>query len=165
MPNLLVIYDEYIACSIWVPKTPVTNARGPIREWVPKPKHWSHVGGGFRWWFMDTWYRGYKSYDWKQGHVGGYWLWTISNHPCPIWWFKHVKGIGSWQSNNFSGFVHSESILFETRAFNLLFIRQLAMMGLCTFFDKDMVTLMWSKTLKVSFVGHVEDGMYVVDFS
>ena len=32
-------YDEYIAWSIWVPKTLVTNARGPIREWVPKTKH------------------------------------------------------------------------------------------------------------------------------
>src|SRR3954466_6504107 len=38
-------------------------------------------------------------------------------------------------------------------------------MGLCTFFDVDMVTVMWSKTLKVSFVGDVEDDMYVVDFS
>src|ERR1041384_3557912 len=56
-------------------------------------------------------------------------------------------------------------LLVETCAFNLLSVRQLAMMGLCTFFDKDMVTLMWSKTLKVDFVGHVEDGMYVVDFS
>ena len=56
-------------------------------------------------------------------------------------------------------------LLVETFAFNLLSVRQLAMMGLCTFFDEDMVTLMWSKTLKVAFVGHVEDGMYVVDFS
>src|SRR3954462_10742357 len=56
-------------------------------------------------------------------------------------------------------------LLVETCAFNLLFVHQLAIMGLCTFFDKDMVTLMWSKTLKVAFVGHVEDGMYVVDFS
>ena len=32
-------YDEYIAWYIWVPKTLVTNVRGPIREWVPKPKH------------------------------------------------------------------------------------------------------------------------------
>src|ERR1043165_8001659 len=56
-------------------------------------------------------------------------------------------------------------LLVKTCAFNLLFVRQLAMMGLCTFFDKDMVTLMWSKTLKVAFVGHVEDGMYVLDFS
>ena len=31
-------YDEYIAWSIWVPKTLVTNARGTIREWVPKTK-------------------------------------------------------------------------------------------------------------------------------
>src|SRR3954468_20718249 len=56
-------------------------------------------------------------------------------------------------------------LLVETCAFNLLSVRQLAMMGLCTFFDKDIVTLMWSKTLKVDFVGHVEDDMYVVDFS
>ena len=56
-------------------------------------------------------------------------------------------------------------LLVETCAFNLLSIRQLAKMGLCSFFDVDMVTLMWSKTLKVVFVGHVEDGMYVVDFS
>ena len=32
-------FDEYIAWSIWVPKTLVTNARGPIHEWVPKSKH------------------------------------------------------------------------------------------------------------------------------
>ena len=56
-------------------------------------------------------------------------------------------------------------LLVETCAFNLLSVRQLAKMGLCTFFDVDMVTLMWSKTLKVAFVGHVENGMYVVDFS
>src|SRR3954464_13649644 len=56
-------------------------------------------------------------------------------------------------------------LLVETCAFNLLSVRQPAMMGLCTFFDKYMVTLMWSKTLQVAFVGHVEDGMYVVVFS
>ena len=56
-------------------------------------------------------------------------------------------------------------LLAETCAFNLLSVRQLAKVGLCTFFDVDMVTVMWSKTPKVVFVGHVEDGMYVVDFS
>src|SRR3954463_1388863 len=56
-------------------------------------------------------------------------------------------------------------LLVETCAFNLLSVCQLSMKGLCTFFDKDMVTLMWSKTLKIVFVGHVEDDMYVVDFS
>ena len=30
---------EYIEWSIWVPKTPVTNIRGPITKWVPKTKH------------------------------------------------------------------------------------------------------------------------------
>src|SRR4051812_6006067 len=51
-------------------------------------------------------------------------------------------------------------LLVETCAFNLLSVRQLAMMGLCTFFDKYMVTLLWSKTLKLAFVGHVEDCMW-----
>ena len=55
-------------------------------------------------------------------------------------------------------------LLVETCAFNLLSVRQLAKMGLCTFFDVDVVTLMWRKSLKVAFVGNVEDGMYVVDF-
>ena len=32
-------YDGYIAWSIWVPKTLVTNQRGPIEKWVPKTKH------------------------------------------------------------------------------------------------------------------------------
>ena len=30
--------NEYIAWSIWVPKTLVTNTRGPIEKWVPKTK-------------------------------------------------------------------------------------------------------------------------------
>jgi hypothetical protein len=30
---------EYIEWSIWVPKTLVTNMKGPIKEWVPKTKH------------------------------------------------------------------------------------------------------------------------------
>ena len=47
-------------------------------------------------------------------------------------------------------------LLAETYAFNLLSVRQLAKMGLCTFFDVDVVTLMWRKSLKVAFAGHVE---------
>ena len=31
-------YDGFIAYSIWVPKTLVTNQRGPIEKWVPKSK-------------------------------------------------------------------------------------------------------------------------------
>src|SRR4051812_24477010 len=31
-------FDEYIAWSIWVPKTLVTNMKGPIEKWVPKIK-------------------------------------------------------------------------------------------------------------------------------
>jgi hypothetical protein len=29
-------YNGFIAWSIWVPKTLVTNKRGPIAKWVPK---------------------------------------------------------------------------------------------------------------------------------
>ena len=47
----------------------------------------------------------------------------------------------------------------------MLSIRQLALMGFATFFDLDIVALLCSKTLKVAFVGHVENGLYVVNFS
>jgi hypothetical protein len=30
--------NEYVAWYIWVPKTFVTNKRGPIEKWVPKSK-------------------------------------------------------------------------------------------------------------------------------
>jgi hypothetical protein len=32
-------YDEYVAWSIWVPKTLVTNKIGHIEKWGPKTKH------------------------------------------------------------------------------------------------------------------------------
>ena len=38
-------------------------------------------------------------------------------------------------------------------------------MGFAVFFDNDIVVLMWSKSLKVAFVGYVENDLYVVDFS
>ena len=38
-------------------------------------------------------------------------------------------------------------------------------MGFATFFDIDTVALLWSKTLKVAFVGHVENGLNVINFS
>jgi hypothetical protein len=56
-------------------------------------------------------------------------------------------------------------MLIETLAYNLLFIHQLALMGFATFFDLDTVPLLWIKTLKVAFIGHVENGLYVVNFS
>ena len=30
---------DYIEWSIWVPKTLITNIKGPITKWVPKTKH------------------------------------------------------------------------------------------------------------------------------
>lgn len=56
-------------------------------------------------------------------------------------------------------------LLVETLGYNLISVRQLARMGLCTFFDVDVVLLLWSMSLKVAFVGYVESGLYVVDFS
>jgi hypothetical protein len=46
--------NEYIAWSIWVRKTLVTNKRGPIEKWGPKIKTCSLVGLCFRWWTMDN---------------------------------------------------------------------------------------------------------------
>ena len=56
-------------------------------------------------------------------------------------------------------------MLVETLAYNLLSVRQLALLGFSTFFGIDTVTLLWSKTLKVAFVGHVKNGLYVINFS
>jgi hypothetical protein len=56
-------------------------------------------------------------------------------------------------------------MLVETLSYNLLSIAQLADMGFATFFDVGIVVLLWSKSLKVAFVGHVENGLYVIDFS
>src|SRR4051812_4175892 len=44
-------------------------------------------------------------------------------------------------------------MLVESLAYNLLSIRQLALMGFATFFDIDIVALLWSKTLKVALLG------------
>jgi hypothetical protein len=56
-------------------------------------------------------------------------------------------------------------MLVETLGYNLLSVRALGKMGFATFFDGDIVVLMWSKTLKVAFVGYIENVLYVVDFS
>ena len=56
-------------------------------------------------------------------------------------------------------------MLVETLGYNLLSVHALATMGFGTYFDVGIVVLMWSKTLKVAFVGYVEHGLYVVDFS
>ena len=37
-------------------------------------------------------------------------------------------------------------------------------MGFAVFIDDDIVVLLWSKSLKVAFVGYVENNLYVVDF-
>jgi transposase InsO family protein len=56
-------------------------------------------------------------------------------------------------------------MLVETIGYNLLSVHQLATMGYATYFDIDFVVIIWSKTLKVAFVGYVKNSLYVVDFS
>jgi hypothetical protein len=56
-------------------------------------------------------------------------------------------------------------MLVETLSYNLLSVAQLADMGFATLFDVGIVVLLWSKSLKVTFVGHVENDLYVIDFS
>jgi hypothetical protein len=50
-------------------------------------------------------------------------------------------------------------MLVETLSYILLSVAQLANMGFATFFDVGTVVLLWSKSLKVAFVGHVENGL------
>ena len=56
-------------------------------------------------------------------------------------------------------------MLVKTLGYNLLSVRSLGKMGFTVFFDYDTVILLWSKSLKVAFVGYVENDLYVVDFS
>ena len=56
-------------------------------------------------------------------------------------------------------------MLVETLGYNLLSVRALGKMGFAVFIDNDIVVLLWSKTLKVAFVGYIENDLYVVDFS
>jgi hypothetical protein len=56
-------------------------------------------------------------------------------------------------------------MLIETLGCNLLSVHALGKMGFAVFIDYDIVVLLWSKFLKVAFVGHVENNLYVVDFS
>ena len=56
-------------------------------------------------------------------------------------------------------------MLVETLGYNLISVRALGKMGFAVFIDVDIVVLLWSKSLKVAFVGYVENDLYVVDFS
>jgi len=56
-------------------------------------------------------------------------------------------------------------MLVKTLGYNLLLVRSLGKMGFAVFIDNDIVVLLWSKSLKVAFVGYVENDLYVVDFS
>jgi hypothetical protein len=56
-------------------------------------------------------------------------------------------------------------MLVQTLSYNLLSVAQLADMGFATFFDVGIVVFLWSKSLKVAFVGHVKNVLYVIDFS
>jgi hypothetical protein len=56
-------------------------------------------------------------------------------------------------------------MLVESLSYNLLSIAQLANMGFATFFDIGILVLLRSKSLNVAHVEHVENGLYVINFS
>ena len=56
-------------------------------------------------------------------------------------------------------------MLVKTLGYNLLSVHALGKMGFAVFINYDIVVLLWSKSLKVAFVGYVENNLYVVDFS
>ncbi|KAK1685307.1 hypothetical protein QYE76_046155 [Lolium multiflorum] len=58
-----------------------------------------------------------------------------------------------------------DAMLVKTLGYNLLVVPALSKMGFTFFIDRDIVVLLWSKTLKVAFVGYRENNLYVVDFS
>ena len=56
-------------------------------------------------------------------------------------------------------------MLVESLGYNLLSVCALTKLGISPFFDKHVVVLLWSKSLRVAFVGYMEHEIYVVDFS
>ena len=56
-------------------------------------------------------------------------------------------------------------LLVESLGYKLMSVLQLAHFGFASYFDEENVIVTWKKSLKISFVGFVENGMYVVDFS
>ena len=90
----------------------------------------------------------------------------ISSMPTNVEWgdasSSKVLGLGKVVISH--DLTIEEVMLVESLAYNLLSVRQLAIMGFATFFDINPVALLWRKTLKVAFVGHVENGLYVINF-
>ena len=97
---------------------------------------------------------------------------VVDVHPSPSM-PTHVQFVDASSSKvlGFGKVVVSQDLsiekvmLVESLAYNLLSVRQLAIMGFSTFLNLDTVVLLWSKTLKVAYVGHVKNGLYVVNFS
>src|SRR4051812_29162626 len=56
-------------------------------------------------------------------------------------------------------------MLVETLGYNLFSVCALGKMGFSVFLHNDLVVLMWSKSLKVAFIGYVEHELCVVEFS
>ena len=56
-------------------------------------------------------------------------------------------------------------LLVESLGYNLMSILQLANCGFTSFFTKHNMIVTWETSLKVAFVGFVENNMYVVDFT
>src|SRR5664279_4094110 len=55
-------------------------------------------------------------------------------------------------------------LLVESLGYNFLSVYQLSTCGFGAYFDNKNVIITWTKSLKVAFVGYVENDMYVVDF-
>ena len=91
----------------------------------------------------------------------------IPSMPTNVEWgdASHSKVLGLGKVVISHDLTIEKVMLVESLAYNLLSVHQLALMGFATFFDIDTVALLWSKTLKVAFVGHVENGLYVINFS
>ena len=56
-------------------------------------------------------------------------------------------------------------MLVESLGYNLMSVRALNKMNFDVYFTIDMVVLLRSKTLKVMYVGYIENELFVVDFS
>ena len=91
----------------------------------------------------------------------------VSSMPTHVEWgdSSSSKVLGLGKVVIYHDLTIEKVMLVESLAYNLLSVCQLAIIGFATFFDIDTMAPLWRKTLKVAFIGHVENGIYVIKFS
>ena len=104
-------------------------------------------------------------YDWKQGASEGPVKTAAHILSCHCWNNARLKVLGYGKVVITPELTIEKVHLVESMSYNLLSVMQLCKAGYTVIFNKYHMTILFTKSLKVGFVGFVENDLYVVDFS